>query len=148
MRLLLIGCALACATFAPARADDDTAKKELKALQGTWKVVAATHDGDALDRIVGGTLVIKDNNFTVKTKGGTELKGDLMLVPAKKPKHIDFVHQDGMLKDKTWEGIYELKGDTLKLCYAEADSEKARPSEFKTLKNSGLLYLELKREKK
>ena len=68
--------------------------------------------------------------------------------PTKKPKHIDYIHQEGMLKDKKWEGIYELKGDTLKICYAEADSEKERPSEFKTLKNSKLLYLELKREKK
>lgn len=148
MRCLLFGCALALATLATARADDDAAKKDLKALQGTWTVTAAEHDGDALDRIVGGTLVVKDNNFHVKTKGGTELKGDLVLNPAKAPKHLDFLHQDGPLKDKKWEGIYELKDDTLKICYAEADSEKERPTEFKTLKKSALLYLELKREKK
>jgi uncharacterized protein (TIGR03067 family) len=148
MRTLLIGCALAVATLATARADDEAAKKELKALQGTWKVVAAEQDGDPLDRIVGGTLVIKANNFAIKTAGGTELKGDLILDPAKKPKHVNLAHQDGPLKDKTWQGIYELKGDTLKLCYAEADSEKERPTEFKTLKKSRLLLVELKREKK
>ncbi|MBN9119471.1 MAG: TIGR03067 domain-containing protein [Planctomycetes bacterium] len=147
MRVLLIGCALALATFAVAR-DEEAAKKEQKALQGTWKVVAAEQDGDPLDRIVGGTLTIKDNNFTIKTAGGTELKGDLTLDPAKAPKHINLVHQDGPLKDKTWQGIYELKGDTIKLCYAEADSEKDRPTEFKTLKKSRLLLIELKREKK
>ena len=148
MRMLLIGCALAVATFGAARADDEAAKKELKALQGTWKVVAAEQDGDPLDRIVGGTLTIKDNNFTIKTAGGTELKGDLILNPAKTPKHIDFAHQDGLLKDKTWQGIYELKNDALKLCYAEADSDKERPAEFKTLKKSRLLLIEMKREKK
>lgn len=147
MRFLLLGCALVLVTFT-ARADEEAAKKDLKALEGTWKVVAAEHDGDPLDRIVGGVMVIKENNFHVKTKGGTELKGDLILSPTKKPKHIDYVHQDGPLKDKKWEGIYELKGDTLKICYAEADSEKERPTEFKTLKNSKLLYLELSREKK
>jgi uncharacterized protein (TIGR03067 family) len=147
MRMLLSGCVLAVATFTTARAEED-AKKELKALQGTWKVVAAEQDGDPLDRIVGGTLTIKDNNFTIKTAGGTELKGDLTLDPAKAPKHIDFAHQDGPLKDKTWQGIYELKDDALKLCYAEADSDKERPAEFKTLKKSRLLLLELKREKK
>jgi uncharacterized protein (TIGR03067 family) len=148
MRTLLVACALALVGFAGARADEDAAKKELKALQGAWKVVAAEHDGEPLDRIVGGTMTVKDNNFDIKTAGGTELKGDLILDPAKSPKRIDLAHQDGPLKDKTWQGIYELKGDTLKICYAEADSEKERPSEFKTLKNSRLLLVELKREKK
>jgi uncharacterized protein (TIGR03067 family) len=147
MRILLAVGALAFATFA-ARADDEAAKKELKALQGTWKVVAAEKDGDPLDRIVGGTITIKDNNFTIVTVDKVELKGDLTLDPTKKPKHINFAHQDGVLKDKKWEGIYELKDDALKLCYAEADSEKERPTEFKTLKKSRLLLLEMKREKK
>lgn len=147
MRFLLLGCALASVNFT-ARADDEAAKKELKALQGTWTVVAAEQDGDALDRIIGGVMVVKENNFHIKTKSGTELKGDLILNPAKTPKHIDYVHQEGLLKDKKWEGIYELKGDALKIIYAEADSDKERPTEFKTLKNSKLLLLELKREKK
>ena len=148
MRVLLVGCALAFAALASGRAEEGEAKKDLKALQGKWVVVAAEQDGDPLDRVVGGTMVVKDNNFHITTKGGTELKGDLILNPAKKPKHIDLAHQDGPLKDKTWQGIYELKDDTLKLCYAEADSEKERPTEFKTLKKSRLMYFELKREKK
>lgn len=147
MRTLLVGCALAFATFT-VRADDDAAKKELKALQGTWKVTTAEQDGDPLDRIIGGTLTVKDNNFTIATVDKVELKGDLILDPTKMPKYINFAHQDGVLKDKTWQGIYELKGDVLKLCYAEADSDKERPSEFKTLKKSRLLLIEMKREKK
>lgn len=147
MRFLLLGCALALVTLT-ARADEEAAKKDLKALQGTWTVVAAEHDGDPLDRIVGGVMVVKDSSFHIKTKSGTELKGDLILNPAKAPKHLDYVHQEGPLRDKKWEGVYELKGDTLKICYAEADSEKERPTEFKTRKDSKLLFLELKREKK
>lgn len=147
MRFLMLGCALALFTAA-GRADDEAAKKDLKALQGTWKVVAAEQDGDPLDRIIGGVMVVSENNFHIKTKAGTELKGDLILNPAKSPKHWDYIHQEGPLKDKKWEGIYELKGDTLKICYAEADSEKERPAEFKTRKDSKLLYLELAREKK
>jgi uncharacterized protein (TIGR03067 family) len=148
MRTLLVVCALTAAGLLSARADDAAAQKDLKALQGTWKVVAAEQDGDPLDRIVGGTMTVKDNNFAIKTAGGTELKGDLILDPAKSPRHVNLAHQDGPLKDKTWQGIYELKGDALKICYAEADSEKERPTEFKTLKGSRLLFVELKREKK
>ncbi|HEY1188160.1 MAG TPA: TIGR03067 domain-containing protein [Gemmata sp.] len=145
MRVVLIGCVLAFVTFTTWASDD--AKMDLKSLQGKWKVVAAEQDGDPLDRVVGGTLVIKENNFHITTAGGTEMKGDLILNPVKNPKHIDLAHQEGGLKDKTWQGIYELKGDALKLCYAEADSEKDRPGEFKTLKKSRLLLIEMKREK-
>ncbi len=148
MRTLLAMCVLSLMGLMSARADENAVKNELKALQGTWKVTAAEQDGDPLDRIVGGTMTIKDNNFTIKTAGGTVMKGDLNLDPTKSPRQIDLAHQDGLLKDKNWQGIYELKGDTLKLCYAEADSEKERPTEFKTLKKSRLLLLELKREKK
>lgn len=147
MRAALFTLVFALAGSLAAR-DDDASAKALKALQGTWTVTAAEQDGDALDRIVGGVMHIKDNNFHIKTKSGTELKGDLTLDPSKKPKHFTYFHQEGLLKDKKWEGIYEHDGDTLKIVYAEADSEKERPTEFKTLKNSKLLLLELKREKK
>ena len=86
--------------------------------------------------------------FIFKTKSGAELKGDLNLDASKKPKHMDWMHQDGILKDKTWQGIYELNGDELKICYAEADREKARPAEFATAQDSGLLLLKLKRIEK
>lgn len=60
---------------------------------------------------------------------------------------MDLAHQDGLLRDKTWEAVYQLDGDNLKLCYAEADSGKARPSQFKTEADSGLMLVILKRDK-
>ena len=125
----------------------DTAEKEFPKLHGTWIVVSAEKDGQAFDRITGGKLVVKDQNFAIVTKNGTEMKGDLVLAPGKKPKHIDFTHQEGLLRDKTWQGVYELDGDELKLCYAEADTNKDRPTEFKTAQDSGLLLIVMKRKK-
>lgn len=135
------------AVVASARAED-AAKKDFAKLQGTWVVTAAEQDGKALDRLQGGKLVIKDQNFHIKTASGTEMKGDLQLDPAKKPTHMDWMHQEGLLREKTWQGIYELDGDDLKLCYAEADSGKDRPGEFKTEADSKRLLVVLKREKK
>ncbi|VTS07946.1 TIGR03067 domain-containing protein [Tuwongella immobilis] len=137
--LLLIG---------TAHADEAATKREFKALQGTWTVIEAQMDGDSFDRIVGGTLKITDVNFEIKTKSGSELTGDLHLDPTKKPKHLNFTHQSGALQDKTWQAIYEIKDGELKLCYAEADSGKDRPDAFETTKDSGRLFLVLKRESK
>lgn len=129
-------------------AAEEAAKKDFEQLQGTWIVTGAEQDGKPLDRLQGGKLVVKDQNFHIKTASGTEMKGDLQLEPAKKPKHIDWLHQEGLLREKTWQGIYELDGDDLKLCYAEADSGKDRPGEFKTEADSKRLLIVLKREKK
>jgi uncharacterized protein (TIGR03067 family) len=87
-RLLMVvvaGCLLA----------DDANEKEFKALRGVWTVVEAEHNGQSLDRIVGGKLTIKEVNFAIVTKNGIELKGDLRLDPDKKPMHMDLAHQDG-----------------------------------------------------
>jgi uncharacterized protein (TIGR03067 family) len=130
-----------------ADAPEDLAKKEFPRLHGTWKVTAAEKDGKAFDRIKGGTLVIKDENFAIKTAGGTEMKGDLALDTLKKPRKMVFAHQEGALQDKTWHAIYELDGDTLKICYAELDGGKDPPTEFKTEQDAGHLLIIMERQK-
>ena len=80
--------------------------------------------------------------------GKSSNMGDLRLDPSKKPREMDFVHLEGLLRDKTWQAIYELDGGTLKICYAEADSGKERPKEFKTQPDSALLLIVLKRNMK
>jgi uncharacterized protein (TIGR03067 family) len=136
------------AALLPGDNQEQALKKEYQQLQGTWVVTDAERNGQPLDRIKDGTLTVQEQGFVVKTKSGTELKGDLRIDPSKKPKAMDFVHLEGMLKDKTWEAIYEIDGDVLKICYAEADSGKERPKEFKTQQDSGLLLVVLKRNKK
>jgi uncharacterized protein (TIGR03067 family) len=126
---------------------EDAAKKDQDKLQGTWVVVAAERDGQPLDRIKGGKLIISGTNFTIHTQSGFELKGDYRRDPSKKPKTMDLTHTEGMLRDKTWQAIYHLEGDELKICYAEADSGKDRPTDFATAEGSGLLLTVLKREK-
>src|SRR5262249_41112095 len=122
-------------------------KKEFMALQGTWVVVDAEQEGKPLDRIRGGKMLIKDQNFTINTKSGTEMKGDLRIDPSKKLKTMDMVHQEGLLRDKTWQAIYSLEGDELKICYVDPDAKKDRPGDFITAPDSGRLLVVLKREK-
>jgi uncharacterized protein (TIGR03067 family) len=144
--VLSLGLVLAGST----RADDDAAKKDLEKLAGKWTVVSAEQNGEPLDRIKNGTLeiVAKDGSFTIKTASGSELKGTITLDPTTKPKQADLYHTEGVLKDKTWKAIYDLDGDTLKLCYLDADSTKERPKEFKAAKDSECLLVVVERVKK
>ncbi len=133
----------------PAPAEDASAK-DTKALQGTWTVAAAEKDGQAFDLAKGGTMTIKDTTFTIKTKGGTEMEGDLRLDPDQQPKALELVHQKGLLRDKLWKAIYTVDEEELRLCYGEIDGDGAsnRPKEFKTANGDGFLLIVLKRDKK
>ncbi len=123
-------------------AQEDAVQKEMKRLQGTWAVESAVKDGKDFDRIKEDRLVIAGDRITVKSKdkdhGGT-YKLDL----SKKPAAIDFMPEDA--NEKTVQAIYELKGDTLKLCFAEPDTE--RPTEFKAEEGSRRILVILKRVK-
>src|SRR5262249_35547445 len=141
---VLLAVALLLAAAAP---KEDAAKKDQEAPQGTWVVVSAEQEGQAFDRIKGGKLVIKGNGFTIQTASGFEMKGTFTLDAAKKPRQIDFQHDEGVLRDKSWKAISRLDGDTLKICYAEADSGKDRPADFATSEGSGLLLTVLERQK-
>jgi uncharacterized protein (TIGR03067 family) len=124
---------------------EDAAKRDVQKLQGTWTVVSAEREGQPLDRIKGNKLTLKGDRFTIKTKT-VELTGTFRLDPAKKPKAMDWMHEADALRDKTWQSIYLLEGGSLKICYAEADSGKDRPTEFATTEGSGLQLVVLKRD--
>src|SRR5262245_6051015 len=131
-------------------ADDKegAAKKELEKLQGSWVMDALEIDGKQVptEKLQGTTLVIKGDKYIVTVKD-TKHETVLTLNPAKKPKEVDMVFLDGANKDKIHRGIYELEGDTFKLCRArEPDGE--RPTEFATSPNTGVFVVVWKRVQK
>jgi uncharacterized protein (TIGR03067 family) len=73
----------------------------------------------------------------------------IKLDSAKKPKSIDLTLTQGVGKGKVGLGIYELDGDTLKLCFPQ-DENAARPTEFKSTDGSrhGLLTMRRQKNKK
>lgn len=75
------------------------------------------------------TLVLAGEKYTVKS-GGPDDTGTVKLVPAEKPKERDVVGVEGPNKGKTFLAIYELEGDSLKVCFDLAG--KKRPVEFKS----------------
>jgi uncharacterized protein (TIGR03067 family) len=130
-------------------ADDakDEVKKELARFEGTWKWVVLEAEKTKLseEELKHPRLKIMGDKFTVTEESGT-FSGTFKVDPSKKPKTIDVTVTDGQDKGKTYLGIYELEGDTYKVC---VDPEgKNRPTEFAIKPGSGHVLEVLKREKK
>jgi uncharacterized protein (TIGR03067 family) len=114
-------------------ADDKAAatKKEFENLQGIWKFVSIeTTAGkfEAKEAPAGTDL----SSFNLTIKGMTltfgKDEGTLTIDPTTKPKLIDIEYA----KDKfLLETIYEVDGDTLRICFRRGRGEaKDRPSSF------------------
>jgi|ERR1051326_7125549 uncharacterized protein (TIGR03067 family) len=130
--------------FAGAVPADDAAN-DLKKLVGTWEEVSHSEDGKAksADEIKGVTVVIDEKGNWQALKDGTVIvKGSVKkLDPSKKPREADWI-VEGF--DMPVLGIYEVKDDTWKHCFAVAK----RPTEFASKEGSGVTYIVLKRVKK
>lgn len=141
MRAFAVVLLIAGTTFA---ADKDA---ELKSLEGTWVLDAATLDGrdHALD-FDGMKLILKGTDYAIEF-GNNSDKGTITIDLAKSPKWIDIkTGEKGPFKGKTLPGIYKLEGDKLVLC-CHADAEK-RPSDFDAKSKTRNMLLTYKREKK
>ena len=121
--------------------------KDDDAIQGTWLPTTAEMAGKPFPDEIRKSikLEIKDGKYTV-TVGKETDKGTAKLNPSAKPKAMDITGTEGPNKGKTFLAIYELDGDTLKICYDL--SGKARPTEFKTTADNQLFLATYKREKR
>ena len=105
----------------------DPAGEEVKKLEGTWVVHSATRDGKTLNHLKGGQMVFAGDKLTIKPAAGDDEKVTYKVDPSQKPKAMDLDPENKKLKADWGKGIYELDGNTLKLCLGR---QGARPTEF------------------
>jgi uncharacterized protein (TIGR03067 family) len=138
---------LVCVGVGPFALGDDSAKAndDAKKMQGSWKPVSAEFAGKPFPEEVRKTkkLVLGDGKYTV-TVGAQADEGTVKVDPAKTPRAMDIVGTKGPNQGKTFLAIYELKENTLRICYDL--SGKARPKEFKTQADTQLFLVEYKRQ--
>ena len=145
-RLTLVLFALSAASLPGAEEKRSPAREALRPLQGTWVPLKAELGGAAFPAksLEGFRLVIKGDTYRV-TAGEKTDEGVLEVMPEKTPKAMDVKGTRGPNKGKTFLAIYEVKGDTLRVCY-DLDG-KGRPREFKTAKGKNHFLVTYERHK-
>ena len=132
-----------------ARADDkEDVEKELKKFQGAWTFESVEGGGkeQPAAEFKGMTVTFEGDKYTVKKGAEVIQVGTQKLDPSKSPKTIDVTVTEGLSKGAVMLGIYEISGDTLKVCF---DPEgKKRPTEFKSASGSQTFVSVHKRVKK
>jgi uncharacterized protein (TIGR03067 family) len=138
-----------------ADAPDEAVKKEKQQLQGTWVAKSVKIKGKADEKLKGAKFIFSGDKLTMEFDGKKQ-EGTYSIAPTKSPKHIDLTFEREGRKDLD-RGIYQIEGDTLKMCVrggrgkfdreGNLVEEKVadRPEKFDA-KDSALITL--KREKK
>ena len=145
MRWTLLPAALAAGLLVAADAKDDAVKRDMDALQGNWQVVSMERDGEAVNIAKDAARVIKADKYALTLRPGLTIEGAYKIDPGAKPKTMETTASNGPYKDKELLGIYELDGNTLRICYAPPG--KDRPTEFTTKAGSGWILTVHKRAK-
>lgn len=143
MAVMIVPC-LAMALQSIARGADDSKDS----LQGVWVAQSMEADGkaapaDAVRRMrftfKGDSLFIK-GNFDDDREAECPYKID----PKQSPKHLDFSPPK---EKKPILGIYDVKGDELKVCLRHASSSEGRPTRFATQADSKLVLIVFKKRR-
>ncbi|HEV3165743.1 MAG TPA: TIGR03067 domain-containing protein [Isosphaeraceae bacterium] len=121
--------------------------KDQDKIQGTWKAVTVSRQGQTKDEDQDHHMVFEGDGFSIKQGDRVILKGTFKLDPAKDPKTIDLAITEGPQKDQTSQGIYALDGDKLKWVSAPPGKDD-RPKDFTTKEGAPHMMVVFDREKK
>jgi uncharacterized protein (TIGR03067 family) len=117
----------------------DVPAGDMQRIQGTWALVSSESDGVSRppDSIKGGKvlMIFEGDQLIAKLEGRSTVLGTFALDPTKMPKAYDRTYPDGSPR----RGIYELEGETLKICIATVGKE--RPTAFATKPGDGVSLL-------
>jgi uncharacterized protein (TIGR03067 family) len=124
----------------------DSGASDLKKIQGTWRFVSHEANGKKTppDEVAKLKITFQGDKFTVTKDDQVVQAGTNKLDPSKTPAHIDAKITEGDGKGHTMLGVYELKGDTIRVCFDTAGKE--RPTSL-TAKD-GQMEVVIQREKK
>ena len=145
---MLARCLLMSVLVSLAAAAEEPADTEK--FQGTWTVSLMEKRGEKQpeEKLKDLRVVIAGDAMCFKMGGQDGERATIKLDPSKTPKAIDLQPATpGRNETRPSLGIYELKDDTLKLCWRKEGGE--RPTEFATKADDrDLVLMILKREKK
>jgi len=132
--------AVSSSTFAADSSDD------AKAIQGNWKPIKAELAGQPMPEAVLKSISLKLDNGRYEVFVGEQPdRGTYTLDSATAPKGMSVSGTEGPNNGKTFPAIYELHGDTLRICYDLSGAR--RPTEFKSVAGTKLYLVTYTRNK-
>ena len=141
----LVAVSLVAASALAAHAADD-----IQVMSGIWKPTKAELAGQPMPQPVLKSITLKMDgaNYEVivqTEKGPSPDKGTVVLDSAATPKAMTVTGVTGPNAGKSFPAIYEVAGDTLRICYDLSGA--ARPTEFKTAPGTALYLVDYARAK-
>lgn len=130
MRIICVALSLVLGLFASSILADDV-EKDLKKLEGTWTFDSVEAGGNKLpaEQFKTMSVTMEGTKYSVKLNDMVVEAATQKIDSSKSPKTMDVTVTEGPNKGKVYLAIYEINGDTLKVCF---DPEgKKRPTEFK-----------------
>ena len=120
---------------------------DAKAVQGSWKPAKAELAGQPMAEAVLKIISLKLENGQYEVfVGAAPDKGTYTIDSTSKPKSMIITGTEGPNNGKTFPAIYELDGDTLRICYDLSGAK--RPTEFKSIAGTKLYLVTYNRKKK
>ena len=103
---------------------------DARSLQSTWTPIKAELGGNPVPDAVLKKITLKlDNGKYEASVAGEPDKGTYTLDSANKPKGMTVNGIEGPNKGKSFPAIYELSGDTLRICYDLSGTKRHRIQE-------------------
>lgn len=118
---------------------------DAKAIEGSWAPIKAEYGGQPMPNAVLKTISLELANGKYKVMAESPDYGTYSLDAATKPKSMTIIGTDGPNKGKAFPCIYELNGDTLRICYDLSGTK--RPTEFKSVAGTKLYLVTYNRKK-
>jgi uncharacterized protein (TIGR03067 family) len=122
------------------------ARNDAKAVEGSWKPVTAELAGQpmAQDVLKSISLNLEHGKYEVFV-GEHPDRGTYTIDSNSKPKSMTITGTEGPNHGKTFPAIYELDGETLRICYDLSGAK--RPTEFKSAAGTRLYLVTYHRKK-
>jgi uncharacterized protein (TIGR03067 family) len=122
------------------------APDDAKAVEGNWKPVKAELAGQPMAEAVMKSISLKlDGGKYEVFVGESPDRGTYTLDSAAKPEGMTVTGTEGPNNGKTFPAIYELNGDTMRICYDLSGAK--RPTEFKSVAGTKLYLVTYHRKK-
>ena len=120
-------------------------RDDAKAVEGQWKPVTAELAGQPMDDAVLKIISLKMENGKYEVFVGDEPdRGTYSVDSTTEPEGMTITGTEGPNKGRTFPAIFELNGDTLRICYDLSGAK--RPTEFKSVAGTKLYLVTYNRK--